>query len=360
MPFWDDGTQYTQTPEEKAAEEARKAHTAANFMSREDFLKKYGIGPGGTFVADDKGGNAASEVAGQSAAEYYDNYLAKTPTMQTGSWDNPTEVAMPTPLDAGKYSNINPYFDWWDNVDPHPESQLGNGLDEFWRQVGRPVAAMAAFAYGGNMIGNALGSTGAAAAGGPGSAGWGMDLGTEAVSSAAPTASTAAATGGPGSAGWGMDLGTDAVSTFNAPAMAQGTVPGVNLSSIPTAASPPPVPSVGTAGWGADLGMETGVVPKELSTWDKLVGAAKEVQGIAKQVPIKQVMGGLKILSGVKDAINPPSAQPTSPLATYAGPANPVKPYDWQKIQIAANRAGVPLGLYVAQNQQQLNMGIYP
>lgn len=122
-------------------------------MTREEFIAKYGK----TFVADDKGGNAASEVAGQDVGSYYDMFLgpdAKT-TMTVGGWDNPNE----TPIQWGqnRYSDSNPAFDAWYNVDPHPESNRGNGLDEAWKAVGRPLATMAAM-YGGI---NALGGLGA-------------------------------------------------------------------------------------------------------------------------------------------------------------------------------------------------------
>mgnify|MGYP000961878154 CR=1 FL=1 len=157
-----------------AAEKAQADYTAKHAMSREDFIKKYAIGEGGTFVANDKGGNAASEVAGQSVAEYYDKYLdpERKPAMQsqmvadgdmrevdTNQWSN-----------DGKYRDAHPYFDAWDNVNPHPESQLGNGWDEAWKQIGRPVATAAAMYFGVGALGaatagwSAAGATGAAAA----------------------------------------------------------------------------------------------------------------------------------------------------------------------------------------------------
>lgn len=152
-----------------AAAKAQADYTAKHAMSRDDFIKKYAIGPGGTFVADDKGGNAASEVAGQNVAEYYDKYLAPDAKgdPNPGHWDNPNpegSYAMPD-WGGGKYRDAHPYFDGWDNVNPHPESQLGNGFEEFFKQV-RPFAAMAAMAYGGWALSGAgaAGAAGAAAA----------------------------------------------------------------------------------------------------------------------------------------------------------------------------------------------------
>lgn len=123
----------------------QEAYTAKHAMSRDDFIKKYGE----TFVANDKGGNAASEVHGQNVGEYYDKYLAKdakkTQTVSHG-WDSDsTEEAIN--WGAGKYRYTNPYFDGYDNVNPHPESNLGNGLQETMRQL-KPVA-MAASMYSG-------------------------------------------------------------------------------------------------------------------------------------------------------------------------------------------------------------------
>ena len=147
-------------------------------------MAKYALGPGGTFLADDKGGNAASEVAGESVAGYYDTYLApaakKTRTMQQG-WDSdPIEVAnLPPGMSPWKYSNSPQAqdadgFDAWDHVNPHPESNDLGGWGEAWKSVGRPIATAVAMYYGVGALGAAGGagtaaSTGAAAS----SAGWG-------------------------------------------------------------------------------------------------------------------------------------------------------------------------------------------
>lgn len=63
--------------------------------------------------------------------------------------------------------------------------------------------------FGGMMAGAA---SGAAAAAGPGEAGWGMDLGTDAVSGLSSGASAGSGLASVGDVGWGADLGTDAVS----------------------------------------------------------------------------------------------------------------------------------------------------
>jgi hypothetical protein len=149
-----------------AAEKAQAEYTAKHAMSREDFIKKYAIGEGGTFVANDKGGNAASEVAGQSVAEYYDKYLGpdakKTYTLGHGADNDTTEEQIT--WGGGKYRDAHPYFDAYDNVNPHPESQLGNGLEEFVKQA-RPFAAMAAMGMGAAALGGwSAGATTAAAA----------------------------------------------------------------------------------------------------------------------------------------------------------------------------------------------------
>ena len=138
-----------------AAEKAQADYTAKHAMSRDDFIKKYALGPDGTFVANDKGGNAASEVAGQSVAEYYDAYLSpdrkKTKTQwNSGNGEN-EEVSAEWTSD-GKYRYTNPNFDAYDNVNPHPESNLGNGLEEFVKQA-KPFAAMGAMALGASAFG---------------------------------------------------------------------------------------------------------------------------------------------------------------------------------------------------------------
>lgn len=149
-------------------------------MTREEFIARYGIGPGGTFLADNQGGNAASEVSGLSAADYYDRFLADNAAKTyVGADGNEMPVNFGY---SGEYSNINPTFDAWDNVNPHPESQKGTGWEEAWKAVGKPVA-MAAALYGGvNALGSMAGAPGAAsgAAGstaGGGAAGAGSDFG---------------------------------------------------------------------------------------------------------------------------------------------------------------------------------------
>lgn len=148
-------------------------HTAGNRMSRDDFLKKYGT----TFVADDKGGNAASEVAGVDVAGYYDRYLAPGAkgNLVSGFFEgpNPDGTYQMPDFGAGKYSDANPYFDAWDNVKPHPESQRGNGWDEAWKTVGRPVATAVAMYYGLPLLAGA-GGAGAAATAGAGTAAPGL------------------------------------------------------------------------------------------------------------------------------------------------------------------------------------------
>lgn len=129
----------------------------ATQMTRDEFIKKYGT----TFVADDKGGNAASEVAGMDVGNYWDMYLGPNAQQPYDGYGNPTvPLWMST---AGKYSNsaqANDEDGWtaYDYVNPHPTSNDLGGLGEAWRQVGRPLATMAAM-YGGI---NALGGLGGA------------------------------------------------------------------------------------------------------------------------------------------------------------------------------------------------------
>lgn len=167
-----------------AAEKAQADYTAKHAMSRDDFIKKYALGPNGTFVANDKGGNAASEVAGQSVAEYYDAYLSpdrkKTKTQwNSGNGEN-EEVSAEWTSD-GKYRYTHPNFDAWDNVNPHPESNLSDGFGEFVKQA-RPFAAMGAMALGASAFGGWAAPAAAAAPPATGLAGTlGMNAGVGAT-----------------------------------------------------------------------------------------------------------------------------------------------------------------------------------
>ncbi len=189
---------------------SQAAHTKANYMSREDYLKKYGT----TFVADDRGGNAASEVAGQDVGEYYDNYLDPNSTRTKTTWDAGSQEYKTTGMgegvswDRGAHRDNLPYFDAWDNANPHPESQRGTGWEEGWRQVGRPIATAAAMYFGAGALNGAMGGAtgagvggstagggalGAAADFGAGTYGAGLGAGEAAglAAGAAPTASSA-------------------------------------------------------------------------------------------------------------------------------------------------------------------------
>lgn len=317
----------------EAQRKAQEAYTAQNMMSREDFLKKYGE----TFVADDKGGNAASEVAGRNVGEYYDQFLdpnRKVAAPQYGGGDefnfDPSAAgAAPGWGNGYKYRDAMPYFDAWDNVDPHPESQDLGGVGEFWRQA-RPFAAMAAMAYGASALGG-MGSAGAAGStAGGGSLGAAADFGAGTYAAGAPAAelaTTAGAIGGPGSAGWGMDLGTEALASSAG-------------SGMTAAQEAEMVASLNGAG-------HTGATP---SLWS-------QAKSLVKDIPIKKAAGVLQML-GSAGGQQQASGQ-ASPLASYVPQGGP-QPYDWQKIQNAANRAGVSMSEYVSQNQRYLNAGVYP
>lgn len=155
--------------------------------------------------------------------------------------------------------------DW--NDGKHNNGMFGTSLQP------ETMAAIMAMAAGGNMAFG--GMSGGAAAGGPGSAGWGMDLGMEGVgaaSGAPATASTfASAAGGPGSAGWGMDLGTDAV---------MGSTPA-SVGSVAQAATPyTAMGGAGAAGSGAGFGFPAelgGGMASGVPAWD----AAAKTAGLS-------------------------------------------------------------------------------
>lgn len=82
-----------------------------------------------------------------------------------------------------------------------------------------------------------------------------------------------------------------------------------------------------------------------------------QAKDLVKDVPIKKAAGVLQML-GSAGGQQQATAQ-ASPLSTYV-PQGGAQPYDWQKIQNAANRAGVSMAEYVSQNQKYLNAGLYP
>lgn len=178
--------------------DAEAANLESRKMSRGDFLKKYALGQGGTFLADDKGGNSASEVAGQSVAEYYDKYLADgvAPRTMSVGGDGSTETVPwnwggGTTRDALK-QQIG--LDAWSNVDPHPESNQQDGWNDAWQQVGKPIAMAAGMAYGVGALGGAAGAgSGAAAAASPYAISGGT--GTLGAGSAATTGAAMGSTG---------------------------------------------------------------------------------------------------------------------------------------------------------------------
>ena len=265
-----------------AAEKAQADYTAKHAMSRDDFIKKYALGPDGTFVANDKGGNAASEVAGQSVAEYYDAYLSpdrkKTKTQwNSGNGEN-EEVSAEWTSD-GKYRYTNPNFDAYDNVNPHPESNLGNGLEEFVKQA-KPFAAMGAMALGASAFG-----------------GW-----------AAPAASAAAtpATGLAGTLGMNAGVGATALNAGalnTGISLVQGKNIGDSLKSGAMAAALSPVGgwakgAIGeaTAGLGSGISKTLATVGAGAATG--AAGAALTGQDIGKGVTIGIMSGAIGAVSG--------------------------------------------------------------
>jgi hypothetical protein len=139
----------------------QRLHTTGHSMSRVAFMKKYGT----TFVSDSRGGNAASEVDGQDVGRYYDMYLAPGANGNPafGTLENSVQDGRYVMPDFGwKYRDRYPYFDAWDYVNPHPESQDLGGFGEFWRQIGRPVATAIAMYFGVSALSELMGGTVAA------------------------------------------------------------------------------------------------------------------------------------------------------------------------------------------------------
>ena len=268
-----------------ASEKSQQEYTAKHAMSREDFIKKYAIGPDGTFLANDKGGNSASEVAGQSVAEYYDKYLdpdRKIAEVKPGGGDEFTNEAVDPKAGAqwtsdGKYRNTNPLFDAWDNVNPHPESELGNGFEEFVKQA-KPFAAMGAMALGAGAFG-----------------GW-----------AAPAAAATPATGLAGTLGMNAGVGATALNAGalnTGISLAQGKNIGDSLKSGVMAAALSPVGgwakgAIGdaTAGLGSGISKTLATVGAGAATG--AAGAALTGQDIGKGFTNGIISGAIGAVSG--------------------------------------------------------------
>ena len=132
-------------------------------MTREQFIAKYALGPGGTFLADDKGGNAASEVAGRNVGEYYDMYLGPNAQITQKVGLDGDEV--PLTWGSGRMPDGSiKQLDAWSFVDPHPESTSKSGWDTFL-EIARPVAALAALYFTGGAAAGALAGEAGAVAG---------------------------------------------------------------------------------------------------------------------------------------------------------------------------------------------------
>ena len=84
------------------------------------FIAKYALGPGRTFLADDKG-NAASEVAGRNVGEYYDMYLGPNAQITQKVGLDGDEV--PLTWGSGRMPDGSiKQLDAWSFVDPHPRA----------------------------------------------------------------------------------------------------------------------------------------------------------------------------------------------------------------------------------------------
>jgi hypothetical protein len=184
---------------------AQTAYTAAHAMTRDDFLKKYGA----TF-----GSNAASEVAGLNVADYYDDHIGANRRTYTGQGEGDGFSLVPT---SGNGNQIygSKYWDAYDEVNPHPESQVKVGLEGFVDKM-KPLAYMGALAYGAGFLPGAGAAPAAASpfslSGGTASFGAASPATTaSAMSTAAPGLTSAGLTGtlaAPGLAGMiGMESG---------------------------------------------------------------------------------------------------------------------------------------------------------
>lgn len=289
----------------------RAAHTAANRMSREDFLRKYGT----TFVADDRGGNAASEVAGQDVGAYYDQYLADGATgdLVARHWDSEIpEGTRAMPTFGWKYRDANPYFDAWDNVDPHPTSQDLGGVGEFWRQVGRPVATAAATYFGVNALGGLMGGAGSGAGfsgiggtGGSAGIGSGTALGGAELAGAAGAGDVAALSGSQIAALNPVATGTGFTGSMAMPELAGSMPAGVTEFSSMIPATPAAgtgyLTSAGMAG-GAGSAAGAGLLGGATDATGALIGAGTAPEGAAAMAAAQP-----SFLSRVGSALTDPS-----------------------------------------------------
>lgn len=314
-----------QTPQAIAAraEQQRRqaAYTAANRMSREDFLRKYGT----TFVADDRGGNAASEVAGQDVGQYYDQYLADGATGDASGF-------------GYKYRDAKPYFDAWDNVDPHPESQDLGGVGEFWQRIGRPVATAVAMYYGvgalNGLAGGAAGGVGSTAGGGALGAGADFGMGTYGAGLGGETAALSGsqiAALSPAASGGGFSFATPEI-------MTAGT--GVDLGAIGTTAIPSEA-ALGFSGIGGGTGGSAGIGSGTAlggggasagsgglgGIWDKATNYISDPSNLMK-------IGGTILGAGAGAAA---SGDKTTSTSSNRDPWGPAQPYLLDNLKTNAN-----------------------
>ena len=229
-------------------------------MTREEFIKKYALGNsdyydpnsgwkyggGGAntgFLADDKGGNAASEVAGMNVGDYYDKYLGAGAD-PNANWDP-----------NNKYNGA--IQSGWDNVNPHPESSRGNGFEEAWRQVGRPIATAASMYYGAGALNGMFGGAPAVATSAPVVGGGG----------AMGTALPALAETGAGS---GLFSGLNAVEGFGGATGALGGLGGAGAGA-------------GTAAGGTGIlgSLGSSLNPSTLGGLKNIAGVASGLGGLA-------------------------------------------------------------------------------
>jgi hypothetical protein len=173
-----------------------------------------------------------------------------------------TITSADTSWGGGRYGNTDPYFDAWDNVDPHPKSSLGNGLDEAWKAIGRPITTAVGMYYGAGALNGMMGATGAAVPAAGVSDATAAALIQEGAAATAGAGLTPSASGLAGALGMNAGYGATALNTgaLNAGmSLARGKNIGDSLKTGITSAALSPIAGyVGDAAGGGYAGALAG------------------------------------------------------------------------------------------------------